>query len=290
MSISFAEWRHATRAKLQNALGLNLRQAHWELTALIEHTLCPDAAQQELLAPQLLDQPVLRQLDQQVALRLSGVPIAHILGQQPFYGTTLRCSAAALVPRPETELLVEFTLGCLPSAPLLRIADLGTGTGAIAIALARALPQAVVTAMESDAAACRLAQENIAAHRLTKRISLRQCVWEQLETKQHLLVSNPPYVPTGWFIKAKRRGLLSDPQVAIDGGNDGLSCLRSVCKLAARTLLPNGLLTLEHGIGQHHAICAIARSAGLTPLSWQRDYAGHKRVMALRLSPCQLNA
>ncbi len=269
---------------MRQTLSLDQRQAHWELTALIEHTLQWDAAYQELFASKPLIGSLRHQLDAHVESRLAGIPAAHILGYHSFRGIPLRCSPATLVPRPETEQLIDFVLDNLPVSPALRVADLGTGTGAIAIALAHTLPHAIITAMDICPAACAIARDNVLLHKLDERITVRNCSWRQLEGPVDIIISNPPYVPSGWCKKAIEHNLLHDPRLALDGGGDGLDSVRSLSVLADKILAPGSLLVMEHGIGQHHAICAIAENTRLGIHAWQRDYAGNKRIIALTKS------
>jgi release factor glutamine methyltransferase len=206
-----------------------------------------------------------------IARRAAGEPIAYILGRKEFYGLELLMSPAVLVPRPETELLVDLTLERRPASVL----DLGTGSGAIALALKRHLPATRVVATDASAAALEVARKNALAHRLD--VELRQGHWFEALAGERFeaIVSNPPYVAAGDPHLAQ---LPFEPRLAIEAGADGLDAIRLIAREAPAHLLPGGWLLLEHGAGQHEAVRAALEAAGLETREGWPDLAGIPRV------------
>jgi release factor glutamine methyltransferase len=198
-------------------------------------------------------------LDQQAAYqaqifrRLTNEPIQYITGEQEFYGLTLHVTPAVLIPRPETETLVEAVLAELDSTAPLRILDIGTGSGAIAIALAHHLPHAHITAIDLSPAALEVAAANAAHHNLTNRIDFIQSdLLNALPSGQtfDVIVSNPPYVPTTDRETLHPQVRDYEPATALFAGETGLDIYRCLIPQAQAALSPNGLLALEIGHGQ----------------------------------------
>lgn len=188
-----------------------------------------------------------------VERRLTFEPIQYITGNQEFYGLALRVTPAVLIPRPETELLVEAVLARLDADVPLRILDVGTGSGAIAIALAAYLPLASVTAIDLSSAALGIAEENVAAHRLSGRI---RCMQSDLlaalaeESVFDAIVCNPPYVPAKDALTLHPQVRDFEPAAALFAGDSGLDTYQRLIPQAQRHLKPRGLLALEFGYGQ----------------------------------------
>ncbi|HEY6864619.1 MAG TPA: peptide chain release factor N(5)-glutamine methyltransferase, partial [Burkholderiales bacterium] len=217
-----------------------------------------------------------------VERRASGEPVAYIVGEREFWGLALRVSPAVLIPRPETELLVERALALLPEAAGHAILDLGTGSGALAIALARERPRARVVASDVSAEALEIARENARTHGTTMRFALGDWLaavgpGERFE----MIVSNPPYVASGDPHLALG-DLRFEPRGALDGGGDGLDCIRRIARAARAHLVPGGWLLLEHGYDQAGACRELLADAGYRELQDYRDLAGHPRVCAGR--------
>ncbi len=212
------------------------------------------------------------------ARRRAGEPIAYILGRREFYGLTLAVSPAVLIPRPETELLVELALERRPRTVL----DLGTGCGAIALAIKQALPQARVVAVEASAAALVLARRNAARHALA--IELRHGQWFEPVAGERfdLIVGNPPYVAQGDPHLAQG-DLRFEPSAALVAGADGLEAIRDIVRQAANFLAPGGWLLLEHGLGQEAAVCQLLGLRGFDGIATWPDLAGIARVSGGRL-------
>lgn len=206
-----------------------------------------------------------------VSRRSAGEPIAYILGRKEFYGLELEVDASVLVPRPETELLVELALQRRFSSVL----DLGTGCGAIALALKRRRPEARVVASDESAAALELARRN--ALRLGAELELRRGHWLEPFAGERfdLVVSNPPYVAAG---DPHLADLGFEPARALLAGPDGLDALREIARTAPRHLNPGGWLLVEHGIGQEDALRRLLQQAGLEALQSWPDLSGIARV------------
>ncbi len=207
------------------------------------------------------------------ARRARGEPIAYILGVKEFYGLPLAVNPAVLIPRPETELLVERALARNPATVL----DLGTGSGAIALAIKRHLPAARVVAVEASAAALAVAQRN--AMKLGLQVEFRHGLWFEPVTgaRFDLIVSNPPYVAKG-DAHLGQGDLRFEPRSALVAGTDGLDALRDIARGAPAHLNPGGWLLVEHGFGQDQAVRGLLREAGLEDLSTWPDLAGIARV------------
>lgn len=189
--------------------------------------------------------------------RLRFEPVQYILGETEFYGLTLRVTPAVLIPRPETELMVEAVLNQIPRDQPQRIVDVGTGSGAIAIALAHSLPRASVTALDLSPEALVLASENACTHSLGARMrflesDLLGAVHE--EEPFDVIVSNPPYIPVDDAASLHPQVRDHEPSLALYAGADGLAMYRRLIPQAFNLLKPNGLLALEMGYGQRDAI------------------------------------
>ena len=207
----------------------------------------------------------------QVARRKNGEPIAYIVGRKEFYGLELAVNPAVLIPRPETELLVELAL----QRSFSSVADLGTGSGALALAIKKHRPQARVVAVDSSAAALEVAKRNSA--RLGVALELRHGRWwDLLEGERFdLVVANPPYVAAG---DAHLPELRFEPGIALVSGADGLDAIREIARGAPAHLAPGGWLLVEHGLGQQAAVCALLAEAGLDSVASWPDLSGIPRV------------
>jgi release factor glutamine methyltransferase len=215
-----------------------------------------------------------------VRRRSAGVPIAYLVGEKEFFSIALKVSPQTLVPRPETELLVEEGLGCIAALSAPRVLDLGTGSGAIALAIKTERSDAEVTGLDVSRAALAVARENGA------RLGLGVC-WLVSDwfsavpgvERFELIVANPPYVPSR--DPALRGPVRFEPRVALDGGADGLDAVRAVLDGAPRYLASSGRLVLEHGHGQRGAVQRLVRERGLTSIVARRDLSGLERCMVV---------
>lgn len=206
-----------------------------------------------------------------VQRRKSGEPVAYILGEKEFYGLTLEVTPAVLIPRPETELLVELAL----RRPFSSLADLGTGSGAIAIAAKKHRPSARVVAVDASEAALEVARRNAVRHGVA--IEFRKGSWLAPLAGEafDLIVANPPYVAAGDPHLAE---LGFEPPDALVAGADGLDAIREIIGAVPAHLVPGGGLLLEHGVGQDPAVRRLLQAAGLEEARTWPDLAGIPRV------------
>lgn len=220
-----------------------------------------------------------------VARRLSREPAAYILGRREFYDLDLEVTPAALIPRPETELLVEEALRLAPSLPPrpLRIIDVGTGCGAVALALAKHLPEALVVGSDVSLEAIGLARRNAQRLGLTQRVQwVLADLLAGLSGPFDLIVANLPYVKDSQWETLAPEIRLYEPRLALDGGADGLRHIRRLLAQAAERLRPGGALLLE--IGDDQAPAARRLAQGLLPgarVEIRRDLAGLERVVVI---------
>ena len=212
-----------------------------------------------------------------LARREQGEPVAHILGQREFYGRMFRVAPATLVPRPDTELLVELALHQLQRRARPAILDLGTGSGAIAVSLALERSDAELCAVDFSPAALEVAQNNALA--LGARVSFRLGSWFAPLGAQRFdcIVSNPPYIAENDPHLAQG-DLRFEPITALAAGPDGLDDIRHIVMQAPRHLHPEGWLLLEHGYDQAPAVRALLEASGFKGVSSWRDLAGIERV------------
>jgi len=212
-----------------------------------------------------------RRFLQFVERRRAGEPVAYILGRKEFYDLDLAVDPAVLIPRPETELLVDLALAGRPSSVL----DLGTGSGAVALAIKKQRPSARVVAVEASAAALVVAQRNAAKYNL--QVDFRHGRWFEplADERFDLIVANPPYVAAG---DPHLADLRFEPAGALVSGSDGLDAIREIARGAPGHLSSPGWLYVEHGIGQDAAVRDLLRAAGLEGVLTWPDLAGIPRV------------
>ncbi|MCF6226185.1 MAG: peptide chain release factor N(5)-glutamine methyltransferase [Xanthomonadales bacterium] len=219
----------------------------------------------------------LEDFQQLLQRRLGGEPVAYLLGRQEFWSLVLKVNAATLIPRPETELLVELTLAKLDSTESCRIADLGTGSGAIALALASERPGWQITATDISAEALKVAEENRQAHHL-ENVILRQGEWlSALQGKFHAVVSNPPYIAAA-DPHLSSGNIRFEPELALTPGADGLASFRQISAQAGDYLLPGGWLLFEHGFDQADQVQCMLLAAGMDNIETLQDLEGLDRV------------
>ncbi len=236
------------------------------------------------------DQPVaeaeLGRFKALIKRRAAGEPTQYLTGRQEFWSLELRVSPAVLIPRPETEVVVETVLECArkPDFPAVqRVLDLGTGSGALAVALATEFPEARVTALDLAPEALALARENARRLGVQARLAgIRGDLWAPLKPGPHfqIIVSNPPYIPTAELERLPPEIRDHEPRLALDGGADGLATIRRLTADAHHYLAPGGLLALEVGEGQAAATQALLTATGAYAETGSRpDYAGIDRVV-----------
>jgi release factor glutamine methyltransferase len=214
------------------------------------------------------------------ARRLAGEPVARIRGVQEFWGMPFLLSPATLVPRPETETVVEAALAAVAGRPSPRILDLGTGTGCILVALLSELPQAIGFGVDRSLQAAATARRNAEANAVGDRAFFVAGDWAQpLAGLFDLVVSNPPYIETAVVGELAPEVRLHDPRLALDGGADGLAAYRRITAEVTRLLAPSASLVVEVGAGQARQVCALMDSAGLVKSCVAHDLSGIERVV-----------
>ncbi len=267
----------AASRQLAAALGLEKREARlearvlaafaWDVSPawLIAHDTDPLADTHAAAFESLLTQ------------RLEGVPIAYLTGTREFYGRPFRVTPDVLIPRPDTELLVERALACIPSDQAVDVLDLGTGSGCIAVTLALERPLARVTAVDRSTAALAIARGN--ADILNARIEFLTSDWFAALAGRRfdLIVSNPPYVAAADPHLA-RGDVRFEPLTALAAGHDGLDDLRRLIRAACDHLTPGGMLLLEHGYDQAGAVVELLRQHGFEQTCTLRDLGSLNRV------------
>ncbi|QPF92265.1 peptide chain release factor N(5)-glutamine methyltransferase [Bradyrhizobium commune] len=222
--------------------------------------------------------------------RIAGEPVARILGTREFWGLPFRLSEATLVPRPDTETVVERALELFrerPTSDRPRIADIGTGSGAILLALLHEIPDAFGVGTDLSLNALGTAKRNAAALGLAGRAAFVACSYASaLSGPFDLIVSNPPYIPSAEIPKLSTEVREHDPHLALDGGNDGYDAYRALIPQAAARLAPGGALIVEAGQGQASNIEALMTTAGLSADRPPRaDLAGIPRAVSARKMP-----
>jgi release factor glutamine methyltransferase len=218
-----------------------------------------------------------------LARRESGEPVAYLTGRRGFWRFDLAVTPDTLIPRPETELLVELALARLPPGRVLRIADLGTGSGAIALALAHERPRAQVVATDASAAALEVAHGNADALRIGN-LAFRHGDWlaPLAGERYDLIASNPPYIAAG-DPHLGEGDLRFEPDAALASGDDGLDAIRAIARAAPAHLLPGSWLLLEHGWEQGAAVRVLLQQAGFVDVATERDLEARDRVTLGRI-------
>jgi release factor glutamine methyltransferase len=219
-----------------------------------------------------------------VARRAAGEPAAYILGEREFYGLPLRVTPDVLIPRPETECLVEEVQRLFPPSAPLVFADFGTGSGALAVALAHEFPAARGLAVDLSAQALAIARENAEANGVADRLEFRNADFTALEFPPatfDCIVSNPPYVTEDEYAGLEREVRGHEPRLALVSPEQGLAHIRGLLPVAAQALRPGGVLLVEHGCDQGPAARALAAdpTLGFTAVATLKDYAGLDRIL-----------
>ena len=257
-------------------LALEANDAKFEAQLLLQNALKVNRAW--LLAHELDQLTDNADFDALLARRLLGEPIAYILGCREFYGLNLSVTADTLIPRPDTETLVEVALEKAPFDTSCAILDLGTGTGAIALAIAKHRPHAEVTAVDASAAALRIAEQNAKQLGLVHvRFSLSHWFSALEGERFNLIVSNPPYIEQG-DSHLTQGDLRFEPMSALASGTDGLDDIREIIADSLTHLLPQGWLMLEHGYNQASLVTDLMAQNGLVDISTIKDLGGNDRV------------
>ena len=252
--------------------------ARLDAEVLLAH--CLSAPRSYLFAwPQLdLSDAQNRAFDIAIDARKRGMPVAYITGRREFYSLELSVSPATLIPRPETELMVEHACERLPANRTADVLELGTGSGAVAIAIALERPRARIVATDISAAALAIARANLERHSIGN-VELRQGDWFTPVQPERfdLIVVNPPYVAQGDPCLTEG-DVAQEPGIALRGGPDGLDAIRSIASAASRYLHGEGTLIMEHGSDQQQSVYNILHRHGMTEIHCEKDLAGHDRL------------
>lgn len=249
-----------------------------EAEVLLSHVAKLSTTKRVVDANEVLSEPIQFAFEQAVEQRLNGQPIAYITGQKPFYDIDLWVNPGVLIPRSDTELLVDLALLKLPIDAKQQVLDLGTGSGAIALSIAKHRPQAQVVGVDISQAACEVAMSNATKLQLTN-VSIVQGSWfEPLADQQFdLIISNPPYID-GRDPHLSRGDLRFEPQSALVASGSGLACYKEIIGSASEHLNDDTTLMFEHGYDQAKPISALLAGKGYTAVTTHRDLSGHQRV------------
>ena len=285
---TYVSWqRHANRL-LRAQPNLDGAESHSTARLLLDHVAGLNYA--HLLRPdEPLGEESLSSLEAALALALSGAPLPYIVGTAHFYGRVFRCDARALIPRPETELLIEAVLGRLAGnghARPLKIADLGTGSGCIAVTLALELSNSQIFATDVEAGPRELAATN--AQALGARITILAGSHDSWTAPLagfgpfDVIVTNPPYIPRAEVLTLETRVRDFEPRAALDGGNDGLAPYRVLARDSGPYLAQEGFLATELGAGQFEDVANLFGQNGWRVEPPLLDLQGHARVLVAR--------
>ena len=233
----------------------------------------------------LLNEEAIRQWKELEEKRLHGEPIAYLVGKKGFHNIELYVAPGVLIPRPETELLVEIGLWEIQRLHIsTRILDLGTGSGAIALAIAHEIPNAQLTATDQSIDALEIAKTNAKRLNVASRVQFLQGDWYEAiaeDASFDIILSNPPYIASQ-DPHLGQGDLRFEPLAALTDHENGLHCLENIISGANTHLKPNGLLAVEHGFDQSEAVVSLMKSAGLHDIQTHLDLGGHYRVASGR--------
>jgi len=264
--------------QLMAALGLDVGSARIEVQCLLQAVLNVNRAYVIAYPEKQLE---FEQQARYVALlerRLNGEPVAYILGEREFYGLKFKVTAATLIPRPETELLVERALSCIPREGGIRVLDLGTGSGAIALSIAHVRPDVKVVAIDTSEDALEVAMNNMQNFNLRNVQFLRSDWFSGLKNERFdLIVSNPPYVAEG-DAHVEQGDLRFEPRSALTSGKDGLVDISRIIAEAPAHLIQGGSLMFEHGYDQAKKVRELLHQARFEKIFTDHDLSGIERT------------
>lgn len=249
-----------------------------EAQLLLEHVLTVNHAWLITHADDEINSETHQQFEALIQRRISGEPIAHILGEREFYGLAFKVTPDTLIPRPDTETLVEAALAKISPSETTRILDLGTGSGAIALVIAKHRPNANVIAVDASQAALSVSQENAKALNI-HNVQFLLSDWFSTLTNQHfdVIVSNPPYIEQD-DVHLKQGDLRFEPISALASGEDGLDDIRQIILDASAHLKPKGWLMFEHGYNQAKTVSILLVSAHFRSIETLKDLGSNDRV------------
>ncbi len=267
-----------------------VEEAEADARVLIGHALHLDRARLIAQSDRILEAREVTVISALATRRLRHEPVSRIVGQREFWSLPISVTPDVLVPRPETETVVEAALDFVMRSGLrlekLRVLDIGTGSGVLLLALLNELKNAIGTGTDVSSAALDVASANAARCRLDSRCNFVVCdIATGVEGPFDLIVSNPPYIAHDKIKTLAPEVRDYDPQVALDGGQDGLDAYRSIAGDAKRILAPGGRLFVELGAGQDEQVRALFTKAGLSPGIPRNDLAGIPRVLGAGFMP-----
>jgi len=263
--------------------GAGIAQPRLEAEILLAHTLGVDRLHLYLSPDKPLTRDERESYRSAIKQRRLGTPLQHIIGEVTFYGLRFRVRADALVPRPETEELVDYMLRMVPRDRPIRCLDLGTGSGVLSVCLARYLPEAHVTATDISSDALRLAKENAELNDVSERIDFVVSNWfASVDGRYDLVVSNPPYVAEDEMSTLAVEVREHEPRVALDGGEDGLVQIRALMERVPSFLAPEGIVVIEVGHDQGGRVSKMMAGLGLIEIGVEPDLTGKDRFVVAR--------
>lgn len=290
-----------TLEALQRRMMQQLKTQHHETAPLdarllLEHASGLSSTDLAMQAKQEADAALIHDAQALVALRLTGMPVAKIIGHKEFWGRRFHVSSGVLDPRPDSETLIEAALALLPEKKALRLIDLGTGSGCLLLTLLAERPLARGLGIDKSRAALSLARRNAHCLKLRlklgldsaldlnlglrRRVALRQGDWlHGVNATADMIVANPPYIASDSIDRLDRDVRLFDPRLALDGGSDGIGPYHALIAPSFQCLTGGGHLLLEIGVTQAEAISALMAAAGFTDISLRQDLAGRDRVL-----------
>ncbi|WP_420238132.1 peptide chain release factor N(5)-glutamine methyltransferase [Telmatobacter bradus] len=272
--MTLSEWLKKAEVRLLD--GPHSERARRDAEALLLHLLRRDRAWLIAHSNESLQEEA--RYSSLIERRLQGEPIQYITGETEFYGRVFRVHPGVLIPRPETEHLIEKTLELTPAFPAPRIVDVGSGSGAIAITLAAELPLAQISSIDISPAALAIARENAALIQVAVRFLEGDLLAPVAEEQFDFVVSNPPYVPTTDRDSLSVEVRDYEPALALFADADGLSIYRRLIPAAHKILLPGGWLLMEIGYGQSEPITALLAASGFAQICFTADLQGIPRV------------
>jgi len=284
--VTIASARRALRDLLEQA---GIDSADVDARLLIAHALQIDRVAMMTQGERALTPEEIKNIDALAARRLKHEPVARIVGAKEFWSLTFAVSPDVLVPRPDTEIVVELALDMIGSerrtAPS-RVLDIGTGSGALLLALLSELPNATGIGTDVSEGALDVARVNAERHGLASRCQLINAdIATGVQGPFDLIVSNPPYIARNDISGLEAEVRDYDPALALDGGADGLACYRAIAAEARRLLAPGGHLVVEIGIGQDRSVGGLFSDVGLTVVETRPDLAGIPRALAAFFAP-----
>ena len=279
--LNLSQLRSLLRRRLLEA---GIEEAALEVTFIVEFVTGLDRSQQIINAQNLVKRDDCVKAESIIKRRLTGEPLDHIFGFKEFYGLRFEVNSDVLSPRPETEMLVDFVLEKTSPESEFKFADLGTGSGAIAVSVLVSRPLASGLAIDVSNSALKIAQSN--ANRLIKRGELRflQTNWLDNVTESFdFIVSNPPYIDARAMTELSIEVKKYDPELALSGGDDGLAAYREISDSAVNSLKSDGYLVFEIGYDQGPSVSNILKTKGYSDIRVYKDLAGHDRMVTGRL-------